>query len=1557
MATNPEEEINRLNRALQETLSLLADLKRVSIASGSNVVSAAEIKALETYNALLAERARLSGTAGAGNVGRDVTAGAGSQTLKQLDIKRQQLLKEQEALRKQTTSSYNVKTNEFSTLFPPGVEERINKITAAVTRLNQAEAKLRGGAINAGGGIVSNVPSIQQAQERLTTGGYHGEAPHKPDTGNITWTPYTLSAKEAAEKEATATAKQNKLLTDAINLRNRAASAIARQQAAQDRLNRANQREAEPVVGYKFKKGISSEAEANDAQNKLFTKSIADKLKINSDTIKRESDYISLLQKEAAAVDKLTNKKNAQAKAEQELATARKLISSDPRYREALEQATARGFTADDLRKIEDRGGNVQRLQFQRTQGGVNQQFNPYVNMLSGKSTAGLSSQFRTFGSDIARDIGQFAKWSIAVAAVYTPLQKLGELMAIMVDNESRLADATIAANVPFEKSGEIFDTVAISANKAGESINTTIDAYTQAIRAAGRYNTEGEKQAKATALLNDSLILSKLSTLDQSDAIDTLSAALLQSDRELNQGQELLNKWVRVSQIANVGIDALAVGVAVLGDAAETSGLSIDQLNGLIAVLSEQSISGSKEAANTAKALVGAYQSDKAEAALNKYGIALRKANGEVRGFLEIYQELSKLRQQGVLSEAAVSEIALSLGGGGVRRAKDASALINSTDRLNALAAESAKVTGEDSIANDSLAKKLETVQTANTRLANSFQELAQTLGDKGGLLDGMKGLVNLLTLAVRGSNELFSVLGRSGPILATIVAGLGAMTAYYGVGGRKDTALTRLGANLGTFYKGGQFLPGGGHAPPGGTTIGASGGGILGDIIRMNRRGASIIGAAGVGLQAGSNLAAGKNENALANVVGGLAGGFLGSLSANPLLIAVGANIGSAAGDALLNFLDSHSQQLGDYFTPKTPSNAPTPETTPEAAKAQTTSELLDQAWSTLSIGQKFDAWLKQREARPTGPNGAYEKYTTKESAGAEFLKTANPALYTELFSRNAKAVADAAVEAAKQAAQNPATSGQYAGKVSDLESQAALARRQQLDKLATGQITSAEFGRISNQIGGFPATSVKAVTNLGDALYKVNKNIKDDTDAYNAFLYIATNGTQEQINLISGYSDDILTLKGYIDNWKPELVDVPIELSFGTVHFKSAKEAQDYIDKTLRPQGAQAFNSVLGQVQQTQAQKVTLPPLVGDYNKPTALEDYNKAVEKGKEIQLKYYESVGKTDQEIQSLIAGIETFYTTVSVGSEAVFKATSGLEQRFYDLAKASAEAAKGFGLQQFDVDRATLEKLAAQSIQMGQNWAQQFPGFETNPEDALAITNDSIAKPIHADFKILALLLEKIVDQNQKQLDGQYNIPEGATFWVPLTAAYYRNKGGTDMGGTTTGNNQALDSNTKALQELAQAFRGDRGYSRVAEAQKNAALGYRGDTGQSRKAEADKQAALGFRGDLGYGRTSPVSTTQSTANNQLLQSLQSLNNTLMQRQSGFGFPSFQTPADKMKNTNAPTSPTTKLDLRLSSNVNLLVDGRILAQTLQSYFASELLRTEQTQGTITRRYTI
>jgi TP901 family phage tail tape measure protein len=1285
----------------------------------------------------------------------------------------------------------------------------------------------------------------------------------------------------------------------------------------------------------------------------------------------------------------------AARKEEERLASIREKVATDPRYREALQQAEARGLGIGNLTNIEDRGGNVQRLKFAQTQGGINQQFNPYVNMLSGKSTPGLSSQFRTFGSDILRDIGQFTKWSIAIAAVYTPMQKLGELMTIMVDNESRLADATIAANVPFEKSGEIFDTVAVSANAAGESINTTIDAYTQAIRAAGRYADEGQKSAQATALLNDSLILSKLSTLDQSDAIDTLSAALLQSDRELNQGQELLNKWVRVSQVANVGIDALAVGVAVLGDAAETSGVDIDHLNALIAVLSEQSISGSKEAANTAKALVGAYQSDKAEAALNKYGIALRRANGEVRGFLEIYQELAQLRQQGILSESAVSEIALALGGGGVRRAKDASALINSTERLNQLAAESAAITGEDSLANDSLAKKLETVQTANTRLANSFQELAQTLGDDGGLLDGIKTLVNLLTGAVKVTNELFSVLGRSGPILATVVAGLGAMNAYYGVGGRKETALGRMGAQ-------GNFLGIGGSGKPiYGSLTNGTGGGPLADILRMNYRGAGIIGGAGVALQGASNIAAGRNQNALANVLGGLVGGAIGAALGGPIGLAAGANIGSAAGDAMTTAVMNYKPQWENFFSEVF---KPTPENKPEPAGDKTPEQLAEERRQALTPEGATKSGVSDLVARigagllNIAPKAYFEsnffknspvgksligdiknpQYTGQDVTAQQYQFAFSPKSYQDAVRKEKEFQDDLAK--ARQEGADTIENIETTTNRERLEKRASVARREQLNRLATGEITTAEYGRVTNQISGFPSTSVKAVKDFGDEITKVSSDIKTTQDAYDAFLYIATNGTQEQINLISGYSDDIRALQRYIDNWNPEFKGVELKLSFGNYTIKSKDDLEKLL-LDLQKQGSTVLGVTLKQVQQQQGQKITLPPLVGDYNKPTAMEDYNKAVEKGKEIQLQFYQSVGKTDDEIKSLITGIETFYTTVDTGSQTIFKATSGLEQRFYDLAKAAEEASAAFGLQQFDVDRATLERLAQQSIQLGAGWQNQtkndaLPGyFETKPEDLLAITNDGLVKPIHADMRILALLLQELNDKSQKQLDGQYNIPEGATFWVPLTAAYYRNKDNGSSGLQSMLDSLAVDNNTSATDANTQALKD--ATDKWANIDPQLATKIRGglNPNQDRYDKMnEKKVNLTDRYDFmnktpsrlpNEDRYDKMNTVQQAQSTTLIDQLKNFFNGFYEsikqfnQSQGLGVPvGGSNGAGRTLNNQSQTlAPTTKLDLKLSSNVNLLVDGRVLAQTLQTYFASELLRTEQTQGTITKRYTI
>jgi len=46
-----------------------------------------------------------------------------------------------------------------------------------------------------------------------------------------------------------------------------------------------------------------------------------------------------------------------------------------------------------------------------------------------------------------------------------------------------------------------------------------------------------------------------------------------------------------------------------------------------------------------------------------------------------------------------------------------------------------------------------------------------------------------------------------------------------------------------------------------------------------------------------------------------------------------------------------------------------------------------------------------------------------------------------------------------------------------------------------------------------------------------------------------------------------------------------------------------------------------------------------------------------------------------------------------------------------------------------------------------------------------------------------------------------------------------------------------------------------------------------------------------------------------------------------------------------------------LDLKLSSNTVLNLDGRILANAMKNYLAQDLLRTDATQGTITKSYII
>ena len=1308
------------------------------------------------------------------------------------------------------------------------------------------------------------------------------------------------------------------------------------------------------------------------------------------------SSIMAEKEKQLAANKKLTKAEEKAALEAEKLATLREKIANDPRYAGALRLAQQRGLGIQDLRRAEDRGGNIQSLQFNKDSGGIDNAFRTFVNTTTGKATPGVTGQYRSFTQGIVKDIGELTKWSIALAAIYGPLNKLQELVGDMIENQSKLADAVVATNTEFLDQSKIFELSADAAKASGEAVTGVIDAFTQAYRAAGRYNTQAERQAKATKLLGDSLILSKISTLDQAQAIDTLTAALLQNDRELDKGQELINKWVRVSQVAYVGIDTLATGVAVLGDAAETVGLDIDSLNGLIAVLAETSISGSKEAANTAKALVGAYQSNEAESELNKFGVALRKTNGEVRDFLDIYTQLADLRKQGILTEPDVSGLALALGGGGVRRAKDASALINNVDRLQKIAAESAAVGEDSSLAQDALAKKLDTVQTALTRVENAFQSLAQTLGTDGGLLDLIQGIANGFSSVVELADKLFSVLGKSGPALAAFGAAALAIKKGYS---DSSLLLASLGFSGGAFYKGGQFIPGGGRAPAGGAAIGGGygggigglGRGLLGDTLTLrNYRGAGIAGLLGAGIPTLSNLSEGKTAEAGGNAVGGAVGAAIGALS-GPAGLAAGAAIGAAIGESFVNYVKINADDFPKLFTPPELVNTGKPEFFPTADNKQpaTQEEQLRQVYEAIGGGNAIAGIIKAELFKASaGSQAAYgfgANFSDRESSAYFLLQQQNPQLYNQLQLQNPNRTRETSPEETQRAN----------AQIAKLRQAAESERRNQLTRLTSGEITGTQYKNISEGLSGYAASAYQDIEKFGKAFIALNDDVKNTSDAYEAYLYLTVNGSKEQLDYLSSIRSEIEQLQELYDNFD---ATVGVEgfstnvagqtLQFGGEGGLGRNEIPKII-ADLVSQGGGILSSGFNQARKAD---LNLPGIAGNIAQPQPLKDAQLVYQEGIRLQQEYLNSLSLTIEEQDQYTSEIEAYATRVKDGGDTFYETFEGLASQFRDAAQKNLEEAgkitgtggSGIGLQQLDFTRAQLESAAARSRQLGSQWQQQF-GYDYKPTTDVVIDSSGLAQPLQADFKIMQILLQELVDQGQKMLDGQYNIPEGATFWVPLTAAYYRNKetAGGLGGGLSTGaggaevnsNTQALNRNTQALQNFSQHLLSREvggpidkntgrypgrtgsgvgtGISSDIPASKDALSSLYPSNGISKDIRRSKDAIDQLYPSNRTARSYPGFGGGSTEYlNDLKQLFSELLGTL--RSSGpLGFRGEGGGHSGDVNTN----PVARVDLKIDSNTQLVVDGRTLANVIKPYLAEDLIKAQQAGGTITRRFVV
>jgi TP901 family phage tail tape measure protein len=544
-------------------------------------------------------------------------------------------------------------------------------------------------------------------------------------------------------------------------------------------------------------------------------------------------------------------------------------VSGDSRYTNALKMAGEAGLSIQNLQKISQGGtAGIEELTFAMSKNGeVTQRLTAYVDKL-GNTTVKTGSGFRTFGQSLARNIESFAMWSIALAVVYAPLQKLNEALDSMIKTQTQLANVTIALGGVQKDVNDIFREASGIANSLGVSVSEIVDVYANAYRATASIADVNARTIVTNRLLSDSMLLAKLSGRSQAESLDDLVAAIEQTGVGLGNGQVLLDKWIRTTQLANVDLDTLVTSFGIVASAADNAGITIDELNGLIGATAQITNFSAKESGNFARALISGLQQEGVSDILKRIGIDLQDFTDSYQVFLEI----SERKKAGAIGTEDWKALTKALGGG-TRRQAPTAAILENMDIAQSIAAESAKAHGQ---AESALEKQLGTVQTALTRLDNAFKSLAATMGMEGGMLDTIKVFADVLTTIINGLNGVIEATGTLIPQMAALGIAFAAINSSK-IGG----TLTDLGM----------------------TTAMKSG-------IPM------IAGFGMSALNIGQSVLGGEKDKAIAQTIGGIIGTAAGAILGGPLGASIGSVIGTSAGGAFSGFLEVDDSMSGVIY-----------------------------------------------------------------------------------------------------------------------------------------------------------------------------------------------------------------------------------------------------------------------------------------------------------------------------------------------------------------------------------------------------------------------------------------------------------------------------------------------------------------------------------------------------------------------------------------------------------------------------------------------------------------
>lgn len=1009
-----------------------------------------------------------------------------------------------------------------------------------------------------------------------------------------------------------------------------------------------------------------------------------------------------------------------------------------------------------------------------------------------GKLTRITPKNLQTVGQQVAKNTGEFLKWSAAIALVYEPLRLLNTQVKATIDAQEDLADIAIVLQDNYRRIGDVYDSAARAGDLVAVATEEVLKGYALAIRATGEMESETLRLAKAQEILTTSLVISKLATIDQSKAMDLLVAVMSKVGGDITAVNDLLDKFVAITKVANVDLETLITSYAKVGDVAAGAGIQVggmnDELAGLVAVLAEATPFSAEETANALRTVISGFSTQGAIKELKALGIATVDMEGNFRGFLELSEEISVLYKQGLISEAQLLKIARALGGG-TRGQGNALAILKGLSRAQEINASSADSQGA---AYDALAIRTETLNSSLTKLKNAISGVVETMLDDGGLIDTFTSVLDVITSVIKGIDLLVSTLGKSSVVLAG--AGIGKLLL-----GAKNTSTTNI---LGGFLGGvdtrlNRGRGGGVNQDIAAGTLFPTGQSRQSNLARFAPGGAQLgLGLLGVGIPAAQNFATGETEEGIANIAGGLAGGFIAVLTGNPQLVGIGATVGSAAAEGFLNGITKVEGDLRDIFTEQAilaaGGDIAGGGDVPLSALSQ--DELNSAALEAIGAGLGLQSeFFREQIAgglqkalvavntlqQETGTQGQFFGGFTGDTAGRDILDQLTQMFAPEFRARVEESVAPDVVSAGREV-ETQSLVASFGGFVGNLQTQLL---SEVSSALISGDISGRESVAQKGNIAGLGASlegflqTQGVTTGQEDIEFRgVTRELESVMEEVARVFISASDEERDVINQITASFKDF--------DSRIVAAQSSGETQITLMNGQNIALAEAIV---LRKKLSEEEAAFIGQLSLRQRQAAFQAPniiSVGEdtrFNDPAAFISLIQAIQDGFD-KATFGEQTDLRDafrEERQQIIlrGGIDEFQALgPGIESRSISEALRlGREQ---GLVTGGGGKEEQVGLTNIGATFAEFQALLPAYQQLAGQL--ETAGLTLNEQTTLGVFEDSIIAPISADMSIIQLLLGAIEKNTEDMVDGIFNLPTDGSFFVPLTAAQFtaNNSGG-----------------------------------------------------------------------------------------------------------------------------------------------------------------------------------